>query len=65
MSKLLEIKYGKEHKKLANRNIPLYGSGGIMRYVDIIWERMAKTKEQIKTLENMRDMLYLNLLVGK
>jgi type I restriction enzyme S subunit len=31
---LLEIKYGKDHKKLAAGNIPVYGSGGIMRYVD-------------------------------
>ncbi|MCC4226785.1 restriction endonuclease subunit S [Zunongwangia profunda] len=31
---LLEIKYGKDHKKLEDGNIPVYGSGGIMRYVD-------------------------------
>lgn len=31
---LLEIKYGKDHKKLVEGNIPVYGSGGIMRYVD-------------------------------
>jgi type I restriction enzyme S subunit len=31
---LLEIKYGKDHKKLEKGNIPVYGSGGIMRYVD-------------------------------
>ena len=30
----LEIKYGKDHKKLPDGTIPLYGSGGIMRYVD-------------------------------
>ena len=29
---------------------------GIMRYIDIIWEKMAKTKKQIITLENMRDI---------
>ena len=34
ISELLKIKYGKDHKKLADGNIPLYGSGGIMRYVD-------------------------------
>lgn len=28
------IKYGKDHKRLADGNIPVYGSGGIMRYVD-------------------------------
>ncbi|MAX71880.1 MAG: restriction endonuclease subunit S [Flavobacteriaceae bacterium] len=31
---LIEIKYGKDHKKLNNGNIPCFGSGGIMRYVD-------------------------------
>lgn len=30
----LEIKYGKDHKKLNEGNIPVYGTGGIMRYVD-------------------------------
>jgi len=31
---VLEIKYGKDHKLLPDGNIPVYGSGGIMRYVD-------------------------------
>ena len=31
---LIEIKYGKDHKNLKDGNIPVYGSGGIMRYVD-------------------------------
>ena len=34
LSELLEIKYGKDHKKLNDGNIPVYGSGGIMRKVD-------------------------------
>jgi type I restriction enzyme S subunit len=34
LGEVLEIKYGKDHKKLADGNIPLYGSGGIMRYVE-------------------------------
>ena len=29
---ILTIKYGKDHKQLADGNIPIYGSGGIMRY---------------------------------
>lgn len=29
----LEVKYGKDHKALADGNIPVYGSGGVMRYV--------------------------------
>ena len=31
---VLSIKYGKDHKHLADGNIPIYGSGGIMRYGD-------------------------------
>jgi type I restriction enzyme S subunit len=31
---ILDIKYGKDHKKLESGNIPVYGSGGIMRYVN-------------------------------
>jgi type I restriction enzyme S subunit len=31
---VVEIKYGKDHKKLGDGNYPLYGSGGVMRYVD-------------------------------
>lgn len=31
---ILEIKYGKDHKKLEVGKIPVYGSGGIMRYVN-------------------------------
>lgn len=31
---VLEIKYGKDHKLLSDGNIPVYGSGGIMRYAN-------------------------------
>ena len=34
LSDLLTVKYGKDHKHLADGLIPLYGSGGIMRYVE-------------------------------
>ena len=34
LGELLEIKYGKDHKKLDDGKYPLYGSGGIMRYVN-------------------------------
>lgn len=34
LSDVIQIKYGKDHKKLAEGNIPVYGTGGIMRYVD-------------------------------
>ena len=28
------IKHGKDYKKLGKGNIPVYGSGGVMTYVD-------------------------------
>ena len=31
---ILTVKYGKDHKSLENGNVPVYGSGGIMRYAD-------------------------------
>ncbi len=34
LGSVLEVKYGKDHKKLQNGSIPCYGSGGLMRYVD-------------------------------
>ena len=34
LSQLLEIKNGKDHKELPNGNYPVFGSGGIMRYVN-------------------------------
>jgi len=34
LNELIEIKYGKDHKHLNKGEIPVYGSGGIMRYAD-------------------------------
>jgi len=34
LSDLLEVKYGKDHKKLNNGEFPVYGSGGVMRYAE-------------------------------
>jgi type I restriction enzyme S subunit len=34
LEELIEIKYGKDHKHLENGDIPVYGSGGIMRYAN-------------------------------
>lgn len=34
LSELVEIKYGKDHKHLLDGEIPVYGSGGIMRYAE-------------------------------
>jgi len=34
LSELITVKYGKDHKRLADGSIPVFGSGGIMRFVD-------------------------------
>ena len=34
LSDVCKIKYGKDHKKLSDGEVPVYGSGGIIRYVD-------------------------------
>ena len=34
LSELITIKYGKDHKKLGDGTIPVFGSGGIMRFVN-------------------------------
>jgi len=34
LSDIIIVKYGKDHKKLQDGNVPVYGSGGIMRFVD-------------------------------
>jgi type I restriction enzyme S subunit len=43
LSELINVKYGKDHKKLADGLIPVYGSGGIMRYA----ERASYDKESV------------------
>ena len=34
LSELIEVKYGKDHKKLKEGDTPVYGSGGLMRKVN-------------------------------
>ena len=34
LSELITVKYGKDHKKLAAGTIPVFGSGGVMRFAD-------------------------------
>ena len=43
LNQLLTVKYGKDHKHLVNGTFPLYGSGGIMRFV----EKPLYSKESI------------------
>ncbi|MBQ7649455.1 MAG: restriction endonuclease subunit S [Victivallales bacterium] len=34
LKEMLDIRYGKDHKKLSEGKVPVYGSGGLMRLVD-------------------------------
>ena len=58
LSELVTVKYGKDHKKLADGKYPVYGSGGIMRYV----ERPLYTKESvlIPRKGTLNNVLYVN-----
>jgi len=56
---VLEIKYGKDHKHLTDGGIPLYGSGGIMRYVEkALYEEESILIPRKGTLSNL---FYLNI----
>lgn len=57
-SELVEIKYGKDHKSLASGHIPVYGSGGIMRYA----EKSIYNKESvlIPRKGSLNNILYVN-----
>ena len=51
---LLEIKYGKDHKALADGTIPVYGSGGVMRKVDrILYSRESVLIPRKGSLNNI------------
>ncbi len=51
---VLEIKYGKDHKKLSDGNIPVYGSGGIIRYVDsFLYDKESILIPRKGTLSNL------------
>lgn len=58
LSDLLDVKYGKDHKKLAEGGIPVYGSGGLMRYADkALYSGESVLIPRKGTLSNI---LYLN-----
>lgn len=58
LSDLMQIKYGKDHKHLADGTYPLYGSGGIMRYVEKpLYEEESILIPRKGTLSNL---FYLN-----
>jgi type I restriction enzyme S subunit len=54
LSDLLTVKYGKDHKHLADGPIPLYGSGGIMRYVEkALYDKVSVLIPRKGTLSNV------------
>ena len=58
LSDLITVRYGKDHKKLADGTYPVYGSGGIMRYV----ERPIYDKESvlIPRKGTLNNVMYVN-----
>lgn len=51
---VIEIKYGKDHKHLKDGEFPLYGSGGIMRYVEKpLYEKESILIPRKGTLSNL------------
>ncbi|WP_207642007.1 restriction endonuclease subunit S [Clostridium sp. C8] len=58
LSDLVNIKYGKDHKKLEDGKIPVFGSGGVMRYVDkALYEKESVLIPRKGTLNNV---IYVN-----
>ena len=58
LSELIDVKYGKDHKKLLDGDIPVYGSGGLMRKVDrSIYEGESVLIPRKGTLNNV---MYVN-----
>lgn len=51
---ICKIKYGKDHKKLNDGSIPVYGSGGVMRHVDkALWDKPSVLIPRKGTLGNL------------
>lgn len=51
---ICKIKYGKDHKKLNDGSIPVYGSGGVMRHVDaVLWNKPSVLIPRKGTLGNL------------
>lgn len=54
LSELCAIHYGKDHKKLSNGRYPVYGSGGIIRYVDhFLYDKPSVLIPRKGTLSNL------------
>ena len=58
LSDLINVRYGKDHKKLRDGSYPVYGSGGIMRYA----EKPLYDKESvlIPRKGSLNNVMYLN-----
>ena len=58
LADLIVVRYGKDHKKLADGQYPVFGSGGIMRYV----ERPLYTQESvlIPRKGTLNNVMYVN-----
>ena len=55
LSELIEIKNGKDHKDLPNGDYPVFGSGGIMRYVNkYIYDKPSILLPRKGTLNNIQ-----------
>ncbi len=58
LADLVTVRYGKDHKKLADGPFPVYGSGGIMRYVERpLYDRESVLIPRKGTLNNV---MYVN-----
>lgn len=55
---LISIKYGKDHKKLNSGTIPVYGSGGIMRYANA--SLYTKESVLIPRKGTLNNVFYIN-----
>lgn len=58
LSNLVNIKYGKDHKNLADGIYPVYGSGGIIRYAEkFLYDKESVLVPRKGTLNNV---IYVN-----
>lgn len=54
LEQVLEVKYGKDHKALSDGDIPVYGSGGIMRFANkALYENTSILIPRKGTLNNL------------
>lgn len=54
LGQVCDIKYGKDHKSLPDGSIPVYGSGGIMRYANqALWDKPSVLIPRKGTLSNL------------